>query len=48
VVDYIIAPPYTVITLGAGAASIGAALIMNLAVISLVEMLGVALTEEDK
>jgi hypothetical protein len=48
VVNYIIAPPYAVITLGAGTASIGAALIVNLVIISLIEILGVALTEKDK
>jgi hypothetical protein len=42
------APPYTVITLGAGTVSMGAALTINLAVISLIEILGVALTEKDK
>jgi hypothetical protein len=48
VVDYIMAPLYTVIALGADAASMGAALTMNLAIISLVEILGVAFTEEDE
>jgi precorrin-3B methylase len=48
VVDCIMAPPHAVVALGAGAASMGAALAVNLAVISLVEILGVALTEEDE
>jgi hypothetical protein len=48
VVNYIIAPLYAVITLGAGAASMGAAFTMNLTIISLVEILGVAFTEEDE
>jgi hypothetical protein len=46
VVDCLIIPPHAVVALGAGAASMGAVLTINLAVISLVEMLGVALTEE--
>jgi hypothetical protein len=48
VVNYIIAPLYAVITLGAGTASMGAIFTMNLVIISLIKMLGVALTEEDK
>jgi hypothetical protein len=42
------APLYIVIILGVGTASIGAILTINLAVINLIKMLGVALTEEDK
>jgi hypothetical protein len=42
------APPHAVVVLGVDAASMGAALIMNLIMISLIEILGVALIEEDK
>ena len=42
------APPRAVVALGAGAASMGAALAVNLAVIGLVEMLAVAFGEEDE
>jgi hypothetical protein len=42
------APLYIVIILDADTASIKAILTINLAVISLIEILGVAFTEEDK
>jgi hypothetical protein len=48
VVDYIMTPPHAVITLGVGTASMEIALIINLAIISLIEMLEIALTEKDR